>query len=152
MRRAIYPGSFDPITLGHMDVALRAAHLFDEVVIAVGVNSTKQYMFDLESRLRHIRSLFEGDARVSVVTYSGLTVDFCKQHNCTNILRGLRDAKDFHYEHPIALLNRDMADVETVFVLPDPSLMAINSTIIREIFKNGGKIDAYVTNMHQLVK
>ncbi len=151
MKKACFPGSFDPFTKGHEDVVRRGLTLFDEVVIAVGVNSTKQSMFDLEARLRHIRSLFADEKRVSVVTYSGLTVDFCKQHNCTNILRGLRDAKDFHYEHPIALLNRDMADVETVFVLPDPSLMAINSTIIREIFKNGGKIDAYVTNMHQLV-
>lgn len=151
MKRACFPGSFDPFTKGHEDIVRRGLTLFDEVVIAIGQNSSKQSMFDFETRLEHIESIFADEKRIRTASFSGLTVDFCEKHNCTHILRGLRDAKDFHYEQPIALMNRGMAPIETVFLLPAPELLAINSTIVREIWKNGGKIDAFVTNTAQLV-
>lgn len=149
--KACFPGSFDPFTKGHEDVVRRGLSLFDEIVIAVGVNTSKSPYFSLEKRIAHIKNLFANEPRVIVQTFSGLTVTFCNENGCTHILRGLRDTKDFNYEQPIALLNRDMADIETVFVMPDPQLMAINASIIREIHKSGGEIDKYVTNVHQLV-
>lgn len=152
MKKACFPGSFDPFTKGHEDVVRRGLTLFDSVIIAVGHNSSKQSLFSIESRLAHIRSVFSDELRIEIMTYSELTVSFCKKNGCTHILRGLRDGKDFNYEQPIALMNRTMAEIETVFLLPDPSLLAINSTIVREIFKNGGEIDAFVTNAEQLVK
>jgi pantetheine-phosphate adenylyltransferase len=152
MKKACFPGSFDPFTKGHEDIVRRGLTLFDHIIIAIGQNSSKQSLFPLERRLEHIRSIFGDDARISVAAYSGLTVDYCQQNGCTHILRGLRDSKDFSFEQPIALMNRSMADVETVLLLPDPALLAINSTIVREIFKSGGKIDAFVTNVPQLVK
>ena len=137
---------------GHEDVVRRGLTLFDSIVIAVGHNNSKQSFFSLDSRLAHIRSLFSDEPRVEVTTFTGLTIDFCKEQQCSHLLRGLRDNKDFNYEQPIALMNRTMSTIETVFLLPDPSLMEINSTIVREIYKNGGKIDAFVTNAQQLVK
>ena len=152
MKKACFPGSFDPFTKGHEDVVKRGLTLFDTIVIAVGHNNSKEPFFSLESRLAHIRSLFSNETRVEIMTFNGLTTDFCKEQDCTNLLRGLRDVKDFNYEQPIALMNRTMSNIETVFILPDPSLLAINATIVREIYKNGGKIDAFVTNAQQLVK
>lgn len=148
---ACFPGSFDPFTKGHEDIVRRGLELFDEVIIAVGVNTSKQSYFPLEKRLQHIQSCFPDTANLRIATFEGLTVEFCKNNGCTHILRGLRDTKDFNYEHPIALMNRTMTAIETVFLLPDPSLMAINSTIVREIIKSGGKIDAFVTNSNELV-
>ena len=149
--KACFPGSFDPFTKGHEDLVNRALGLFDEVIIAVGVNSTKTGFFPNELRLKHIASCFN-TPRVIIKEFSGLTIDFCKANNCTHIVRGLRDTKDFSYELPIALLNRTMAEIETVFLLPDPVLFPINSSIIREIYKSGGKIDEFVTNSEILIK
>lgn len=150
-RIACFPGSFDPFTKGHEDIVRKGLPLFDEIVIAVGVNSTKNYLFPLEKRLAHIQSCFAGEPKIRVVTFNTLTVELCKQEGCTHILRGLRDVKDFNYEVPIALMNRSLTAIETVFLIPDTSLFPINATIIREIYKNGGKIDAYVTNFDKLV-
>lgn len=152
MKKACFPGSFDPFTKGHEDVVKRGLTLFDSILIAVGHNNSKQPFFSLESRLAHIRMLFSEEPRVEVATFTGLTIDFCQEQQCTHLLRGLRDNKDFNYEQPIALMNRTMSHIETIFLLPDPSLMEINATIVREIYKNGGKIDAFVTNAEQLVK
>ncbi len=148
--KACFPGSFDPFTKGHEDVVRRGLSLFDEIVIAVGHNTSKTNLFPIETRLKHIASCFDSP-KISVVQFSGLTIDFCKANNCTHILRGLRDTKDFSYEVPIALLNRDMAKIETAFLLPDPTLFAINSSILREIHKSGGKIDQFVTNAEMLI-
>lgn len=148
---ACFPGSFDPFTKGHEDIVKRALTLFDEVIIAIGENTSKQSFFDKQKRLEHISSLFNNEARVSITFFQGLTVDFCANNNCTHIVRGLRDTKDFNYEQPIALLNRDLAAIETVFLLPNPQFLAINSTIIREIYKSGGQIDQFVTNAALLV-
>jgi pantetheine-phosphate adenylyltransferase len=149
--KACFPGSFDPFTKGHEDLVNRALSLFDEVIIAVGVNTSKTSLFSNETRLAHIRSCFETE-RVKVVNFRGLTVDFCDANGCTHIVRGLRDTKDFSYELPIALMNRSMAKIETAFLLPDPVLFPINSSIVREIYKSGGKIDEFVTNSHLLIK
>jgi pantetheine-phosphate adenylyltransferase len=150
-KSACFPGSFDPFTKGHEDIIRKGLGLFDEIVIAVGINSTKNYLFPLEKRLQHIKSCFQDEPKIRVITYQKLTVEMCKDEGCNYILRGLRDVKDFNYEVPIALMNRDMTEIETVFLVPDTSLFAINATIIREIYKNGGKIDKYVTNFDQLV-
>ena len=151
-KSACFPGSFDPFTKGHEDIIRKGLGLFDEIVIAVGINSTKNYLFPLEKRLQHIKSCFQDEPKVRVITYQKLTVEMCQDEGCNYILRGLRDVKDFNYEVPIALMNRDITEIETVFLIPDTSLFAINATIIREIYKNGGKIDAFVTNAQQLVK
>lgn len=148
--KACFPGSFDPFTKGHEDLVNRALGLFDEVIIAVGHNTSKTSFFPLETRLKHIQSLFDSP-RVIVQTFTGLTTEFCKANNCTHIVRGLRDTKDFSYELPIALLNRTMTGIETAFLLPDPQLFAINASIIREIYKSGGKIDQFVTNTEMLI-
>lgn len=149
---ACFPGSFDPFTKGHEDVVNRGLSLFDEIYIAVGQNTSKQSYFQLEDRLNHIKSLFKGESRVRVQSFQGLTIKFMEEHECTHILRGLRDVKDFNYEQPIALMNRTMSHAETIFVLPDPNFLAINSTIVREIHKSGGIIDAFVTNAALLVQ
>lgn len=150
-RSACFPGSFDPFTKGHEDIVRKGLPLFDEIVIAVGVNSTKSYLFDSDKRLNHITSIFKDEPKIRVIAFNSLTVDLCKQEGCTHILRGLRDVKDFNYEVPIALMNRSLSEIETVFLIPDTSLFPINATIIREIYKNGGKIDKYVTNFDKLV-
>lgn len=150
-RSACFPGSFDPFTKGHEDIVRKGLPLFDEIVIAVGVNSSKSYLFESEKRLEHIKDIFKDEPKIRVVAFNMLTVDLCKQEGCTHILRGLRDVKDFNYEVPIALMNRSLSEIETVFMIPDTSLFPINATIIREIYKNGGKIDKYVTNFEKLV-
>lgn len=149
MKRACFPGSFDPFTKGHEDIVNRGLSLFDEIIIAVGNNTSKSTLFSIEQRLAHIASCFDSP-KIKVVAFQGLTTAFCEANQCTHILRGLRDTKDFSYEFPIALMNKTMAPIETVFLLSQPEHMAINSSIVREIMKSGGKIDAYVTNVHLL--
>lgn len=151
MRRGLFPGSFDPFTKGHEVVVKKALTLFDEVVIGVGVNTTKAYMFELDKRLAHIQSLFLGNDRVKIETFHKLTVEFCKDIDAQFIIRGLRDSKDFQFERSIAHMNKAISGVETVFFLTDTEYSAINSTIIREIYRNGGEIDKFVTNPAILV-
>lgn len=147
----LFPGSFDPFTKGHEVVVRKSLDVFDEIVVGVGVNSSKNYMFTLENRMKHIRSLFEDAPNVRVEQFQMLTVDFCKQIGATHIVRGLRDSKDFQYEKSIAHMNRDISGIETVFFLTDQEYSAINSSIIREIYKNNGPIDSFVTNPEILV-
>ncbi len=147
----LFPGSFDPFTKGHEDVVFKALSLFDEVVIGVGVNSTKKYLFELDKRIEHIKSHFVNHPNVSVKTYSKLTVDFCKDVKAQFIIRGLRDSKDFEYEKSIAHMNVALSDVETVFLLTAQKYGAINSSIVREIYKNNGEIAPFVTNSTLLV-
>ncbi|MBX2950646.1 MAG: pantetheine-phosphate adenylyltransferase [Crocinitomicaceae bacterium] len=151
MKRGLFPGSFDPFTKGHEVVIKKALHLFDEIVIGVGVNSTKNYLFDTDKRLFHIRSLFENEPKVKVEVYNKLTVDFCKDIDAQFIIRGLRDSKDYEYERSIAHMNLSISSIETVIFLTDPEYSAISSTIIREIHRNGAAIDKFVTNPHLLV-
>lgn len=144
MRRAVFPGSFDPITLGHVDIINRAIALFDEIVIAIGVNADKKYMWPLEDRKRFIKETFKGEARIKVKTYTGLTVDFCKTEKAAYILRGLRNASDFTYEQSIAQTNSGMADVESVFLVCSPELSNISSSIVRDVKRHGGDISKLV--------
>jgi pantetheine-phosphate adenylyltransferase len=150
-RIGLFPGSFDPFTKGHEAVVKKALELFDEVIIGIGTNTSKSYLFSLEKRKEHIRSLFPNNEKVKIETYQKLTVDFCQEIGAGYIIRGLRDSKDFEYEKSIAHMNHDISGIETVFFLTDQQYGAINSTIIREIFRNGGNISSFVTNPHLLV-
>ncbi len=138
MKRAIFPGSFDPITLGHYDIIKRGITLFDEIIVAVGENSTKNYMFSMQQRKRFIEDAFKGEERIRVMTYEGLTVDFCKAVDADFILRGLRNPADFEFEKSIAHTNRDLAPIETVFLLTSASTSYISSSIVREVIQNKG--------------
>ena len=138
MKKAIFPGSFDPFTLGHYDIIERGAKLFDEVIIAIGVNADKKYMFSLEQRKKFIEDAFADNDRVKVVTYKGLTVDFCKEINVEFILRGLRNPADFEFEKAIAHTNRDLAPIETVFLLTSAKTSYISSSIVRDVIRNNG--------------
>jgi len=148
MKRVFFPGSFDPFTKGHESLVLKALDLFDEIIIGVGVNSTKTSMFSLEKRIDHIASLFNNE--VKVVSYDSLTINACKDHECTHLLRGLRDANDFEYEKSIALMNTELSSFETVFMLSDNKYSFIASSIIRELYKNGSDISKFVTNVDKL--
>jgi len=138
MKRAIFPGSFDPITLGHCDIIHRGVTLFDEVIVAIGENSAKDYMFSLEERKSFIENTFEGNSKIRVMTYSGLTTDFCKKINADFILRGLRNPADFEFEKAIAHTNRNIGDIETVFLLTSVETSFISSSIVREIIHYDG--------------
>lgn len=138
-RKAVFPGSFDPITLGHCDVIDRGLQLFDEIVLAIGINSAKKYMFSLEQRKGFLEEIYKAESRISIATYQELTVDFCKSIDAHFILRGLRSSKDFGYERPIAQTNKVMAgDIETVFLMSSPEVTHVSSTIVREIMKYNG--------------
>ena len=142
---AVFPGSFDPLTKGHESVVLRAIPLFDEIIVAVGVNSSKKYYFTLEQRLDSIGKVFAGEEKVKVGQYEGLTVDFCKSSGANYILRGLRTSADFEFERGIAQMNRSMMpEIDTVFILSSPELSGINSTIDRDILRNGGDATQFV--------
>lgn len=144
-RIALFPGSFDPVTLGHVNLIERALPLFDKVIVALGVNAQKQYLFTAEQRLQWLHEIFDGDPRISVEQYTGLTIDFCRQKNARYILRGLRSAADYEYEKVIALTNRSMdQNVETVSLMTVPELSFISSSIVRELIKLNGKFDHLV--------
>ena len=138
MKRAIFPGSFDPITLGHYDIIKRGVTLFDEVIVAIGVNAEKKYMFSLDERKQFIEDAFKDEPKVSVVTYKGLTVDFCMKHDVEFILRGLRNPADFEFEKAIAHTNRDLAPIETVFLLTAAKTSYIASSIVRDVIRHHG--------------
>lgn len=138
MRKAIFPGSFDPITLGHYDIIKRALPLFDEIVIAIGVNAEKKYMFSLEDRKAFIENSFKKEPKVSVITYEGLTIDLCHKLGAQFILRGLRNPADFEFEKAIAHTNRQLSDIETVFLLTAIDTSHISSSIVRDVIRNGG--------------
>ena len=138
MKRAVFPGSFDPFTLGHQDVIERSMDLFDELIIAIGVNADKKYMFTLEQRKKFIQDSFFDHPKIKVVTYQGLTVHFCEKHDVNYILRGLRNPADFEFEKAIAHTNRDLAAIETVFLLTAASTSYISSSIVRDVIRNQG--------------
>lgn len=138
MRRAIFPGSFDPITLGHYDIIKRGVTLFDEVIVAIGVNADKKYMFSLEQRMDFIKESFKDEPKITVVSYKGLTVDFCLKNDVKFILRGLRNPADFEFEKAIAHTNRDLAPIETVFLLTAAKTSYIASSIVRDVIRNNG--------------
>ena len=138
MKRALFPGSFDPITLGHYDIITRALDLFDEIVVAIGINSDKNYMFTVEQRKEFIEKAFADELKVKVTTYQGLTVDFCKEIDAQFILRGLRNPADFEFEKAIAHTNRKLSQIETVFLLTAARTSFISSSIVRDVIRNHG--------------
>lgn len=144
MRKAIFPGSFDPITLGHQDIINRALPLFDEIVIAIGVNADKKYMFSLEERKRFIEETFQNESKISVITYEGLTIDLCHKINANFILRGLRNPADFEFEKAIAHTNRRLSKIETVFLLTAAKTSYISSSIVRDVIRNHGEYELLV--------
>jgi pantetheine-phosphate adenylyltransferase len=141
----IFPGSFDPITIGHVDIVKRALPLFDELIIAIGVNTQKKYLFTLEQRIIWAKEVFKDWKNVRVDSYEGLTINYCTKIGANYIIRGIRSAADFDYEKTIAHLNNAMApEVETVLILARPELSAISSTIVREIIIGGGDTSKFI--------
>ncbi|MDB2363698.1 pantetheine-phosphate adenylyltransferase [Flavobacteriales bacterium] len=142
---AVFPGSFDPFTLGHEAIVHRAIKLFDKVIIGIGVNAQKVGFIPVQKRMELIAEMFNNTPQVEVKSFKGLTVEFCKQEGANYILRGLRDGKDFDYERSIAMMNRDISkSIETFFLITDPEYTAINASIVRDIARNGGNIDGFV--------
>ena len=142
---AVFPGSFDPITTGHIDVVTRALPLFDEIIIAIGVNTQKKYLFDLDRRIAWIKDVFKDFSKVKVEHYEGLTINFCKERGANYIVRGIRSSADFEYEKTIAHLNSTMQPgIETLLILAKPELSSISSTIVREIIIGKGDISKFV--------
>lgn len=149
MNKAVYPGTFDPITRGHEDLVRRATRVFDEVIVAIAVSSSKKPFFTLEERVAMAKQVLSDCGNVKVMSFSGLLMDFLRQQNARIILRGLRAASDFEYEFQMAGMNRGMyPDVETLFMTPSEQYMFISATIVREIATLGGNVDAFV---HPLV-
>ncbi len=146
-RIAVFAGTFDPITLGHISVIERGLSLFDEIIIGIGKNSNKEGYFPLEQRLNWIKKIFHNTPNITVHTYEGLTIDFCKTVHAGFILRGLRDGKDFEYERSLGMMNHAIAkDIETVYLVTEPQFSAINSIIIRDILKHGGDASQFLPN------
>ncbi|MDT8347088.1 MAG: pantetheine-phosphate adenylyltransferase [Flavobacteriaceae bacterium] len=137
-RIAVFPGSFDPITLGHHDIIKRGMCLFDKIIVAIGENAAKNYMFSLEQRLEFVHKSFKDADAVEVVSYKGLTIDFCKKVNAGFILRGLRNPADFEFEKAIAHTNRALSGIETVFLLTASKTSFISSSIVRDVIRNHG--------------
>ncbi len=144
-RIAVFPGTFDPITKGHVDILLRAVPLFDEIVVAIGSNSVKNSLFDLDLRLGWLKDVFRNHPKIKVGQYEGLTVHYCKEIGAHYLIRGLRNASDFDYEKTISQLNSIVGeDIDTVFLISRPEFSHISSTIVREIIKGKGNIKSFI--------
>jgi pantetheine-phosphate adenylyltransferase len=145
MRKAIFPGSFDPITRGHIEIIQRGRAIFDEIIVAIGVNSAKKYFFSVEERLQMLDMCFENMPDIKVSAYYGLTVDFAREQNAMFILRGLRNPQDLTYEQPLELINKHMApELEVVHLLSSPETAMISSTIVREVIKYKGHVQGLI--------
>lgn len=150
MRRVVFPGSFDPLTLGHTDIINRALNLFDEIIIAIGNNTSKNYMFSLEQRIQFIEQTYAGEKKIRVDTYEGLTIEYCKKVNSAFILRGLRNPADFEFEKAIAHTNRKLSKIETVFLLTSATTSYISSSIVRDVLRYKGDVTGLVPDaVHQ---
>ncbi len=154
MKIAVFPGSFDPITNGHVDLVKRALPLFDKIIVAVGVNSQKKTLFSLEQRMSWLESTFDDEPSVEIDSFEGLTVNFCQTKSAKYLIRGLRNASDFDYEKTISQLNSIIGDqIETVFFISKPEFSHISSTIVREIIKGKGEVSSFVpTNISEDIK
>ena len=150
-KRAVFPGQFDPITNGHLDVIRRGVHLFDELIVAVGINPEKREMFPLDDRIAMIRELVKDMPAVKVQKYTGLTVDFVRSVQATTILRGIRDVSDLRYEFQLAMANRAVGGIETVFIMTGDQYALTSSSLIRQIVALGGDVDQLKTLLPQLV-
>ena len=150
---AVFPGSFDPFTIGHEAIVRRAFNLFDEIIIAIGANALKKSYYSLDVRKEMIGLVFKGDPRVKVSHYEGLTVDYCKNVGAEYLIRGLRTSADFEFERAIAQTNKVLSpNIESVFLLTVPEHSHVNSTIVRDIIKNGGDASAFVSQAIDLKK
>lgn len=144
-QKAVFPGSFDPFTIGHFDLVNKAIPLFERIYIAVGENTSKNALFTVEQRVKAIQQVYQNNPSIEVITFSGLTVELCRSLNATYILRGLRNGTDFDYEKSIAMMNKKMQPaIETLFLLADEGHEYISSTIVREIYRTGGDISSFV--------
>ena len=144
MKKAVFPGSFDPITIGHVDIVKRAIKIFDEIIIAVGDNTDKKYMFPKEKRVEFVKQTFNNYNNIKVESYDGLTVNFCKKNNTEFMIRGLRNPADFEFEKSIALTNREMTDIETIFFLTSPDNSFVSSSIVRDLIRNSGDYKLFI--------
>jgi pantetheine-phosphate adenylyltransferase len=148
MRICLFPGTFDPVTLGHVDIINRAIPLFDKIVVGIGKNTTKAPMFSPEQRLAWVKEIYKNESRVDGAIYEGLTVDFCKKINATFILRGIRYVSDFEYEKTIADANRTLdSSIETIFLTGEPKYTSVASTIVRDIIRNGGDASQFLPEL-----
>jgi pantetheine-phosphate adenylyltransferase len=144
-RICLFPGTFDPITKGHVDVIERSVSLFDKLVIGIGINSSKEPMFSLEQRIEWMQEIFKTDKRIEVTGYEGLTIDYCKKIGAQHILRGIRYIADFEYEKAIADMNRMLApEIETIFLTCSPEYSTISSTLVRDVIRNKGNVTLFV--------
>ena len=144
-RICLFPGTFDPITKGHVDIIKRAVGLFDEFIIGIGINSTKKPMFEVEQRVHWIQEVFKDEPKISVISYEGLTINCCKDNKANFILRGIRYVSDFEYEKAIADMNRMLApEVETFFLTCTPEYSTISSTLVRDVIRNNGNAYMFV--------
>ncbi|MPQ45750.1 pantetheine-phosphate adenylyltransferase [Marinifilum sp. N1E240] len=147
-RVAIFPGSFDPFTIGHESIVTRALPLFDKIIIAIGYNSEKRQFFPVEKRVQWIKEAFHNNPKIEVETFGGLTVEYCQAKKAGFILRGLRTAADFEYERAIAQINKKMAyDLESIFLLTTPEHTMITSTIVRDIIRHGGDASQFLPDV-----
>ncbi|MFM6976207.1 MAG: pantetheine-phosphate adenylyltransferase [Sphingobacteriaceae bacterium] len=145
MKIALFPGSFDPVTKAHVDILKRSVSLFDKVIIGIGINSTKQALLPIESRKKMLEAVFADEDKIAVQTYSGLTVDFCKQIGANYMIRGIRTVSDFEYEKAIAQMNHALVpEIESIFIVSKPGYSSISSTIVRDILRNNGDISQFV--------
>ncbi len=142
---AVFPGSFDPFTVGHENIVLRALDLFDRIIVAIGIHSTKQPLLKIEARVKMVNRVFESYDQVSADSFEGLTVDYCRKVHATHMIRGIRTSADFEYERAIAQINKKMLpEVESIFLLTTPEHTPVNSTIIRDIIRNGGDASQFL--------
>lgn len=144
MNRAIFPGTFDPFTIGHESIVRRALTFIDEVIIAIGINEQKHSLFPVEKREQMIRDLYKDEPRVKVMSYSNMTVDFAREVGANTIIRGIRTVKDFEYEETIADINRKLTGIETIFLFTEPDLASISSSIVRELMKYNKEVTQFL--------
>ena len=144
MKKAIFPGSFDPFTLGHHSIVKRALAFMDEIIIGIGINEDKRCLMPIEKRVESIRKLYADEPRVKVIAYSGLTVDFAQEQGAGIILRGIRTVKDFEYEEGIADINRKLSGIDTIFLFTEPELSAISSSVVRELLHYGKDVSSFL--------
>ncbi|MDC2995758.1 pantetheine-phosphate adenylyltransferase [Flavobacteriaceae bacterium] len=144
MKKAVFPGSFDPITIGHLDIVKRGIKIFDEIIIAIGDNTDKKYLFSKEKRVEFVERTFSDYDKVKIESYNGLTVDFCKKNNIEFMIRGLRNPADFEFEKSIALTNREMTGIETIFFLTSPENSFISSSIVRDLIRKKGDYKLFI--------
>ena len=142
---AVFPGSFSPFTIGHKSIIERSLPLFDNIIIAIGVNSKKTQLFSIKERMKWIQDIYDKNTKIEIKTYQGLTVDFCKKEGANFIIRGLRNSHDFRFERDIAKTNKELnPKIETIFIIADASISHVSSTIIRDILENGGDVSKFL--------